>query len=338
MTTKLLWPNELCEPVLITYNRAQELDKTLAAFSTLKDRNLILHVLDNCSTDQTPTIVSNWQQNWPGLRYHRNAYNIGGNANILRALELTNSEYSWVIGDDDSWHLEHVDEIISALTAQQADIIRLGWLVAPDSAGTDALATTLFHQESFFFASLSMISATIVRRKIMTDHLNWAYQNICYSYPQLVPLIQTLQKHSMLVHSLKHPVITHTPSQEPGYFVGDLEWYVAWFRTARFFKDHKLQKTFIAESVAYMIRPKHGKSREFIWLLKVMINAKAQGISQWRYLFEMLSIGCGWRLRITCLAMLYFCIPQRVAWCLRRLYFFMRKKEWKELQYDQLRL
>ena len=70
------WPNELCEPVLITYNRAQELEKTLAAFAELKDRHLILHVLDNCSTDQTPAVVAAWQKEWPGLGYHRNAYNI----------------------------------------------------------------------------------------------------------------------------------------------------------------------------------------------------------------------------------------------------------------------
>jgi glycosyltransferase involved in cell wall biosynthesis len=336
--TKLLWPNDLCEPVIITYNRAQELEKTLAAFAALKDHNVILHVLDNCSTDQTAEVVANWQQDWPGLRYHRNAYNIGGNANILRALELTQSDYSWVIGDDDVWHLEHIEEVIDTLNAQHADIIRLGWLVAAEFAGKKALATELFQKEHFFFASVSMISATIVRRNIMTRHLNWAYQNICYSYPQLVPVIRTLQEQPLSVHSVKQPLITHVPSQEPGYFVGDLEWYVAWFRTARFFKAPRHKKAFIAESVAYMIRPQQGKVREFLWLLKVVINAKAQSISQWQYLFELVAIGCGWRLRMTGLMAFYLCIPTPVARGLRRLYFYLSKKEWKELHYDQTRL
>ncbi|MCX7091704.1 MAG: glycosyltransferase [Legionellales bacterium] len=332
------WPNELCEPVLITYNRAQELEKTLAAFAELKDRHLILHVLDNCSTDQTPAVVAAWQKEWPGLRYHRNAYNIGGNANILRALELTQSYYSWVIGDDDVWHMTHIDEVITALHTQKAAVIRLGWLVAPEFAGKKILATTLFQQETFFFASLSMISATMVRRDIMTRHLNWAYQNICYAYPQLVPLIRELSDHPMHVYSVKQALITHTPSQAPGYFVGDLEWYVAWFRTARFFKDRKHREAFMAEAVRYMIRPAQGKGRELVWLLKVALNAKAQGISQWRYLFELWQIGHGWRLRLCGLSLIYLSLPKFLARGLRRLYFYIRKKEWKEMQYDQSRL
>jgi glycosyltransferase involved in cell wall biosynthesis len=334
----MLWPNELCEPVLITYNRAQELEKTLAAFSELKDRNLILHVLDNCSTDQTPAVVAAWQKKWPGLRYHRNAYNIGGNANILRALELTQSDYSWVIGDDDVWHMAHIDEVITALHMQKASVIRLGWLVAPEFAGKKILATTLFQQEMFFFASLSMISATIVRRDMMTRHLNWAYQNICYAYPQLVPFIRELSDHPMQVYSVKQALITHTPSQAPGYFVGDLEWYVAWFRTARFFKNRNHKKAFIAEAVRYMIRPAQGKGRELVWLLKVALNAKAQGISQWQYLFELWQIGHGWRLRLCGLSLIYSSFPKFLARGLRRLYFYIRKKEWKEMQYDQSRL
>ncbi len=334
----MLWPNDRCEPVIITYNRAQELNKTLAAFAGLKDRNLILHVLDNCSTDETAKIVATWQQGWPGLRYHRNLYNIGGNANILRALELAQSEYSWVIGDDDVWHLEHVDELITALNMHTADIIRLGWLVAPESAGRDAQAMALVEKESFFFASLSMISATVVRREMMTRHLNWAYQNICYAYPQLVPCIRAFQDQPVLVHSVKHALITHTPSQEPGYYLGDLEWYVAWFQTARFFKSPEDRKTFIAEAVRYMIRPQEGKGRECLWVLKVVLNAKAQGISQWTYLIELLLLGKGWRFRLSGILVIYVCFPGRLARILRRAYFYLRKKEWKELQYDQSRL
>lgn len=335
---KQVWPNELCEPVLITYNRAHELEKTLAAFATLKDRNFILHVLDNCSTDDTPAVVAAWQQQWPNLRYHRNPYNIGGNANILRAIELTSSVYSWIIGDDDVWYMEHIEEIIPVLQQQHVDILRLGWLISPEYAGKETLASTLFQQENYFFASVSMISATIVRRSLLSRHLNWAYQNICYAYPQLVPLMRAFQEQPLHVYSVKQALITHTPSQEPGYFVGDLEWYVAWFRTARFFKLPQQQKRFIAESVGYMIRPKTGKTRELLWLIKVVLNAKAQGISQWRYLLELITIGEGWRLRLLALIVLYACFPMLIARGLRRLYFYLRKKEWKELQYDQSRL
>lgn len=335
--TKLLWPNERCEPVIITYNRAAELNKTLAAFASLKDRGLSLHVLDNCSTDQTADVVANWQKDWSGLHYHRNVHNIGGNANMLRALEITDSFYAWVIGDDDVWHMEHIDALITALH-QNVDIIRLGWLVAPEFAGKTTLATNLFKQEAFFFASLSMISATIVRRDIMTKHVNWAYHNICYFYPQLVPVIREFSARSMHVYSMEQALMTHTPSQTPGYFLGDLEWYVAWFRASRFFTDIDHKKNFISEAVRYMVRPKKGKARELTWLLKVLLNAKAQGVPQWQYLFELLQIGPGWRMRLCSLMFIYMVCPKFLARGIRRLYFYLRKKEWKEVQYDQSRL
>ncbi|PJD93175.1 MAG: hypothetical protein CK424_03020 [Legionella sp.] len=338
MLNDLVWPNDLCEPVIITYNRAPQLDQTLAAFAALNDKHMICHVLDNCSTDDTAEIVATWQRQWPGLRYHRNVYNIGGNANILRALELTNSVYAWVIGDDDVWHLEYIQPLIEALIAQKADIIRLGWLVSEKFADTTADANIIMQHESFFFASLSMISATIARRDLMTAHLNWAYQNICYAYPHLVPYMRAFQERPLSVYSLKDAVITHTPSQEPGYFLGDLEWYVTWFQTARFLKEKHHRKMFIAEIVRYMVRPKKGAFLEFFWLLKVALNAKAQGISQGYYLMELLMLGIGWRLRLVALILLYACFPSRLARGLRRLYFYLKKKEWKELQYDRSRL
>ncbi len=335
---EIVWPNDLCEPVIITYNRALHLDQTLAAFAALNDKQMICHVLDNCSTDDTAKVVAAWQRQWPGLRYHRNVYNIGGNANILRALELTNATYAWVIGDDDVWHLEHIKPLIAALASQKADIIRLGWLVSEQFAGITADASVIMQHESFFFASLSMISATIMRRSIMAAHLNWAYQNICYSYPQLVPPLKAFQEQALTVCSLKQAVITHTPSQEPGYFLGDLEWYVAWFKTARFLKEKRDKKRFIAEIARYMIRPKTSKFLEFWWLLKVALNAKAQGISQGYYLIELLMLGIGWRLRLIGLIVIYACFPGRVARWMRRIYFYLKKKEWKELQYDRTRL
>ena len=51
--------------------------------------------------------------------------------NILRAVEVTNSYYHWVIGDDDAWLLkpETLQELSEVLVAREL-IVRLGWLVS----------------------------------------------------------------------------------------------------------------------------------------------------------------------------------------------------------------
>src|SRR6185437_10402341 len=91
------------EPVIITYNRAEMLRKTLSFFQMTGFSHVKMHVLDNASTDDTKMVVESFQKNWPQLIYHKNQYNIGGNGNILRSIEISNSEYHWVIGDDDEW-------------------------------------------------------------------------------------------------------------------------------------------------------------------------------------------------------------------------------------------
>jgi len=336
--TNQVWDNSLCEPVLITYNRAQHLEETLTAFYKVKEYGIHFHVLDNCSTDNTAAIVKKWQNIWPNLVYHKNVYNIGGNANILRALEITQSEYAWILGDDDSWHLDEIDDLIEAMKSQTFDIIRLGWLVSDAFAGKSAEATTIVKEEQYFFASLSMISSTMIRKKIITATLPYAYHNIANAYPQLVAPMMAFEQQPLTVYSLKQALLTHTPSQNPGFFLGDLEWYVAWFRTASYLQNPVYKKKFISETIDYMIRPKKGYFRSFLWLLKVALNAKAHGVSQIKYLAELFILGEGWRLRIFFIALIYTCLPGFIARGLRQLYYKCIRKPLNKLQYDRSRI
>ena len=51
------WNNNKLEPVLITYNRAEDLMRTLDAFIAADLTWMILHVLDNASTDNTKWVL-----------------------------------------------------------------------------------------------------------------------------------------------------------------------------------------------------------------------------------------------------------------------------------------
>src|SRR3989338_1301944 len=185
----LIWDNKKLEPVLITFNRSTYLEKTLSAFLKGGLQSMRLHILDNASTDNTQEVVRRFQELWPNLQYHRNKYNIGGNANILRAVEIVDSEYHWVIGDDDEWFLENIPELIVALQKGDADIIRLGWQVSAMSRDKLLPAEELISEETMFFGSVSMISATILKRALVEKYLRQAYSNISNFYPQLIPVI-----------------------------------------------------------------------------------------------------------------------------------------------------
>jgi len=332
------WDNQKLEPVLITYNRSAELQRTLTAFIDSGLTFIKLHVLDNASTDETAAVVASAQARWPNLSYHRNITNIGGNANILRAVEISGSEYSWIIGDDDAWHLEDISELTAVLHDSKADIIRLGWLVSPQSRGRLLEAAELVEQEKMFFASLSMISATIIRRDIIKPNLPHAYMGISDAYPQLVSILRSIKQRPLLTYSVNRDLMTHTPSTTPGYYFGDLEWCSSWFRMSRFLKDRKLRQIFVHEVVSYMGRNKPGRFSEFMGVAKIALYYKALGVNQWPYLLSMLAYGEGWRGRVAGVIALYSMLPQPVATRLRKAYLFLAGKPDKGLRFDRSRL
>lgn len=335
---KISWDNQKLEPVLITYNRSADLKRTLNTFIEAKLSNIKLHVLDNASTDDTKSVVVAAQSHWPNLSYHCNQYNIGGNANILRAVEISNSEYSWILGDDDAWHLDDIRELSAVLSEAKADIIRLGWLVSPQSGAKYIDALNLVKHDKLFFASISMISATIIRRSLIIEHLPHAYMSVADAYPQLVPILRAITHQPLLVYSVSHNLMTHTPSKTPGYFFGDLEWYSSWFRMSRFIEDLDYRFRFVGEIFAYVTRDFPGAFNEFVWSVKVAFNFKALGVNQWPYLFSMLAYGTGWRVRIIILMLLYLLLPMKVATLARKVFFRLTGRTDNGLCFDKSRI
>jgi glycosyltransferase involved in cell wall biosynthesis len=334
----IVWDNRKLEPVLITYNRSADLQRTLTAFLEAGLTDIRLHVLDNASTDETAAVVAAAQVQWPSLTYHRNQYNIGGNANILRAVEIASSEYSWIVGDDDEWHLDDISELCAVLQGGKADVIRLGWLVSPQSRGKYLDMLGLVKSEKLFFASVSMISATIIRRSVIIAHLPHAYMGIGDAYPQLVPLLRAVTRQPLTAYSMCRDLMLHTPSTTPGYFFGDLEWYSSWFRMNRFIEDKECRTRFTSEILGYMTRNRPGWVNELLWLGKVAINYKALGVNQWPYLFSMFAYGIGWRGRIAVLMLLYLLIPMKIAAGARKLYFRVTGRTDKGLRFDRSRI
>lgn len=323
---------------MITYNRAQKVKQTLSEFQRAGWSSARFHVLDNASTDDTRQVVEDFRRSWPLLVYHRNVHNIGGNANILRSIEVSDSEYHWVIGDDDEWFFDGLDELNAVLTEGKADIIRLGWLASSGSRSKLVEARRLANDDLFYYASMGMISAVIVRRSIASRYLTESYMNIGNAYPQLVAVIRATEESSPLVYTLSKDLMTHTPSREPGYYFGDLEWYVGWFRTSSFIRDPALKRKFLHEILRYMTRNRPGLLQENLWLAKVALNYKALGLCQGRYLLSLLADGKGARIPVLLAAAVYLFTPGFIARPLRKLYRRLRGLPPSELRFDRSRL
>ena len=99
-----------------TYNRAEFLKRTLEVLRGQYNEAMEILVSDNNSTDDTFQLVSMFQQSMPYLRYHRNACNLGFDANIVKLYELAMTRYIWLLGDDDLVEDRAIENILQALS------------------------------------------------------------------------------------------------------------------------------------------------------------------------------------------------------------------------------
>ena len=89
----------ICIP---TYRRPEFLARCLASIGE-QTANLAVEVFvadDSCS-DVNASVIEAARARLPRLRYYRNDRNLGINENIRHVVELADTDYVWLVGEDD---------------------------------------------------------------------------------------------------------------------------------------------------------------------------------------------------------------------------------------------
>ena len=104
-----------------TYNRAEFLRKCLEnVYSQVgNDCRFEILVCDNCSTDNTSTVIDEYKSKYETLVYCKNETNIGVSKNIQKVLELSKGEYINLHGDDDYFNEGVYSAIINMINANR---------------------------------------------------------------------------------------------------------------------------------------------------------------------------------------------------------------------------
>lgn len=85
-----------------TYNRNKELVSLLTALAPQLDDSIKLIIIDNHSNIPAEESIFNTSlKNLNCIKIIRNSVNIGGAANLLKCLEVCETKWVWVLGDDD---------------------------------------------------------------------------------------------------------------------------------------------------------------------------------------------------------------------------------------------
>lgn len=121
----------ICIP---TYNRASFLDGNLSRIiPCIRDRNIPVCISDNASTDSTRDIVERHKKLYPNISYRRNDSNLGVDPNISAVLAMAETDYAWLLSDDDRLFDGAVDLVLKQLEQQRPDMILVNAVVDMDT-------------------------------------------------------------------------------------------------------------------------------------------------------------------------------------------------------------
>lgn len=120
MTVSDSWLHKDVEPPLVcicvpTYNAASTVRETLESILNQTYPNLIVHISDNASADDTLEIIQSMAD--PRVVIHRHAENVGGEGNFNRCIQIAEGKYTAIFHADDIYEPGMVTKQVAFLEA-----------------------------------------------------------------------------------------------------------------------------------------------------------------------------------------------------------------------------
>lgn len=276
------------EIFIITWNRSSFLDSTLEQLSQSKFVTARITIVDNCSSDDTPTICNKWLPTFTNLTVIRHRKNIGGNANYLRAVELATAEYAWILCDDDDFDFSAEDELLRILAEGVHDIVCVGSPhILSWEFGLSSTVRNLIERGARFHRNLGFFPAIIFRTSLFdSDCLLKGYANVRNFYPQ-IGFVNKSVREDFRVYTCSRPLVLRNGENSSGF--SGLHWFASWVNSCQAIPDPRLRNHVIDQ----VLEEEGGRVRMmFIYLCGERLMSIYNRRTYVRYLIEIF-IGLG---------------------------------------------
>ncbi len=182
-----------------SYNRADSLLKQLDTINNFNDKDKIKVIVnDNCSTDTKGYKKVQEYCFDNGFIYNKNNINIGGDANIFNGfLNSFDSEYIWILSDDDLLKKDAIEKIVTILEKNDLDILFL------THSNIDKLDIKRWNQKDFFENNIKtsdgagLISYVIYKSNFIKNSIPVGFQYIYTHFAHLAVLIDSFRDKSV---------------------------------------------------------------------------------------------------------------------------------------------
>ncbi|XHR28014.1 MAG: glycosyltransferase family 2 protein [Chthoniobacteraceae bacterium] len=175
-----------------TYNRAAKLKVQIERLLPQIGPEIRLCIYDNASPDGTQEIVEPYIS--LGVSYFRAATNCGAGRNIFRCFEECQTEWLWVLSDDDPISSTAISDLLSLLHTQTCDLIHTS--TADRTYDSDLILSdiaSLFDYTNF--GSLLWISPAIYRTASFVPLFRMYNESISTWGPHLIMILALLESH-----------------------------------------------------------------------------------------------------------------------------------------------
>jgi glycosyltransferase involved in cell wall biosynthesis len=191
-------------PLLIaipTYNRAARLHDTLTALAQQLTPHISVLIIDNHSTDHTPTVCEEFRSRYPQhVKVSRNKINVGACPNIMKCFEAAEDGWLWVLPDDDKISPDALGLVQSTVRRQPAAAFINFSTSLLSTHGVNRSQEAVFSGQDDFlekcdsFGNILFLTATIYNCAAVKDILRTAYLSLNTFAPQVAVQLATLAK------------------------------------------------------------------------------------------------------------------------------------------------
>lgn len=155
-----------------TYNRAAILTENLSGI--LRDslaETVSIYVSDNCSSDNTESVMRDLQSKNRNVFYKRNPIDIGFDDNLLSLMRWAEGDYVWFMGDDDYILEGALDRILGVINSEGVDALILNGAERPSMRLKSKLVTKIYDDVNEVAKDLwlhaSWMSSIVIKKELL---------------------------------------------------------------------------------------------------------------------------------------------------------------------------
>ncbi len=166
---------QLVSVVIPLYNTEKYIEETMQSILDQTYKNIEIVIVDDGSKDQSPSIVKNLAEKYPGQVKYVHQKNQGVSVARNTGIENASGEYVAFLDSDDLWHPTKIEKQVESMHKNEMDACYCGYMNFYEETGEKVEHTTNFVKGDMTKAFLThqvvaQTSTWIFKRSIVIDH------------------------------------------------------------------------------------------------------------------------------------------------------------------------